>query len=210
MAAVLIAERFVLLVLEPDSGRVSLARPDTDADTLCAAGLLFDLIVQHRLGPLAGGRLRVDASLPVSNGLLNAAAQALADLPGASAAEALRQVRSRLGGLTRRVLESLYDRDFLHRQRDWRFWRSDSVCFPLRSLQARNDAVATLQQASHAPQDLAGLGLLLLADLGGVLALHLGAGEHEQATRNLLGLNPSDEADEGRAAIALLRQTLLA
>ena len=210
MATALIAERFVLLVLEPDSGRVSLSRPDTDADTLCAAGLLFDLIVQQRLSLQAPGRLRVDASLPVSNALLNAAAQSLADLPGASADEALRQVRSRLGGLTRRVLESLYDRDFLHRQRDWRFWRRDSLRYPLRSLQARNDAVAALQQACGAPQDLAGLGLLLLADVGGVLALHLHAGQHEQANRILLGLNQPDEADEGRATLALLRQALLA
>lgn len=210
MATVLIAERFVLLVLEPDSGRVSLSRPDTDADTLCAAGLLIDLIVQRRLSLQTPARLRVDASLPVSNALLNAAAQSLADLPGASAAEALHQVRSRLGGLTRRVLESLYDRDFLHRQRDWRFWRSDSLRYPLRSLQARNDAVATLQQASGAPQDLAGLGLLLLADMGGVLAWHLDAGPHEQANRILLGLNQADAVDEGRATLALLRQALLA
>lgn len=205
----LIAEHFVLLALDPVSGRITLAHRDTRVDIVCAAGLLIDLIVQRRLVPFAPGRLQVDASLPSSHVLLNAAATALAAKPGANATNALRHVARRLAPLTDDLLEGLYRRDFLHRVRDWRFWRSDALRYPLRSLQARNDASELLQQACDGAGGTAGLGLLVLADVAGVMTTHLDARQHERANRLLLGLN-GVAFDEELGGIALIRDALLA
>lgn len=205
----LIAEHFVLLALDPVSGRIAVAHRDTRVDIVCAAGLLIDLIVQRRLVAFAPGRLQVDASLPSSHALLNAAATALAAKPGANATNALRQVARRLAPLTDDLLEGLYRRDFLHRVHDWRFWRSDALRYPLRSLQARNDASELLQQACDGDGGTAGLGLLVLADVAGVMTTHLDARQHERASRLLLGLN-GVAFDEELGGIALIRDALLA
>lgn len=205
----LIAEQFVLLALDPVSGRIALARRDTRVDIVCAAGLLIELFVQQRLVTCAPGRLQVDASLPSSHALLNGAAAALAAQPGANTATALRQVARRLAPLAADLLEGLYRRDFLHRVRDWRFWRSDALRYPLRSLQARNDAGIVLQQACAGAAGAAGLGLLVLADVAGVMTTHLDARQHERANRLLLGLNGVG-FDEELGGVALIREALLA
>lgn len=200
----------MLLALDPVSGGLRLPHPDTDPDLLCAAGLLIDLLLQQRLRAEAPDRLHIDASLPSNHSLLTAAAEAMATASKPDAATAILQVRRRLGGLTHDLLEGLYRRDFLHRVRDWRFWRNDSLRFPLRSAQARNDAAGSLQQACDHPADMAGLGLLLLADVAGVMPLHLDARHHERASRILLGLNGMVIDDSPRAALALIRSALLA
>lgn len=205
----LIAEHFVLLALDPISGRIALTHRDTRVDIVCAAGLLIDLFVQQRLVACAPGRMRVDASLPPSHALLNAAATALAAQPGANAATALHQVARRLAPLADDLLEGLYRRDFLHRVRDWRFWRSDALHYPLRSLQARNDASVLLQQACDGAGGAAGLGLLVLADVAGIMTTYLDARQHERANRLLLGLN-GVAFDEELGGIALIRDALLA
>lgn len=206
----LIAERFVLLALDPVSGGLRLPHPDTDPDLLCAAGLLIDLLLQRRLRAEAPDRLQVDASLPSNHSLLTAAADAMASASKPDAATAILQVRRHQNHLTRDLLEGLYRRDFLHRVRDWRFWRDDSLRFPLRSAQARNDAASSLQHACDNPTDIAGLGLLLLADIAGVMTMHLDARHHERANRILLGLNGTAIDDSPRAALALIRSALLA
>lgn len=207
--AVLIAEHFVLLALDRTSGRIAPAHRDTRTDIVCAAGLLIDLLVQRRLVVCAPDRFQVDASLPSSHTLLNAAAAALATKPDACTASALRQIARRLAPLTEDLLEGLYRRDFLHRVRDRRFWRSDVLRYPLRSLQARNDASALLQQACDGAGGTAGLGLLVLADVAGIMTTHLDARQHERANQLLLSLN--DVAfDEKFGGIALIRDALLA
>jgi hypothetical protein len=205
----LIAERFVLLALDPQSGRIALPHPDTRADTLCAAGLIIDLIVQQRLTLNAAGRLSVDTTLPCNHAELAAAAAALAVLPQAGAIEAIHQVERRLAPLDRHLLEALYRRDFLHRLRDWRFWRRDALRYPLRSLQARNDAAAYLQQAADGAGGAAGIGLLMLADVAGVMTMHLDARHHERANRILLSLNDVDAVHE-LGGVAAIRRALLA
>lgn len=205
----LTAERFVLLALDPASGRVELPRADTRADALCAAGLLVDLLAQQRLRRDLEGRLVVDAMLPPSHALLGIAANALAPLSPAPAAEAIRHTERRLAPLTRDLLEGLHRRDFLHRQRDWRFWRAHALRYPLRSLQARNDAASVLRQACDGSGGIAGIGLLVLADVAGLLTTHLDARHHESANRRLLGLNAIEPADEF-AGVAVLRSALLA
>lgn len=204
----LIAERFVLLALDPHAGRITLTRRDTRADTLCAAALLIELLLQQRLSVDATQHWQADITLPSSQVLLSAAASALASAPAPTTAEALRRVERRLAPLTGELLEGLYRRDFLHRQRDWRFWSADALHYPLRSLQARNDAVQFLQQACDGG-NTAGLGLLLLADLAGVLTTHLDASRHERANRLLLSLNAVDPSSE-LYGLALLRTALLA
>lgn len=204
----LIAERFVLLALDPHSGRITLARRDTRADVLCAAALLIELLLQQRLAVDAAQRWQVDTTLPSSQVLLSAAAAALASTPAPTTADALRRVERRLAPLAGQLLEGLYRRDLLHRQRDWRFWSADALHYPLRSLQARNDAVQFLQQACDGGS-AAGLGLLLLADLAGILTTHLDASRHERANRLLLGLNAVDARSE-LYGLALLRAMLLA
>ncbi len=204
----LIAERFVLLALDPHSGRITLARRDTRADALCAAALLIELLLQQRLAVDAAQRWQVDTTLPSSQVLLSAAAAALASTPAPTTADALRRVERRLAPLAGQLLEGLYRRDLLHRQRDWRFWSADALHYPLRSLQARNDAVQFLQQACDGGS-AAGLGLLLLADLAGILTTHLDASRHERANRLLLSLNAVDARSE-LYGLALLRAMLLA
>lgn len=204
----LIAERFVLLALDPQSGRIAMPHPDTHADTLCAAGLIIDLIVQHRLRLDAAGRLSVDTTLPCSHAELDAAAGALAALPRADASMAVRQVERRLAPLDRHLLEALHRRDFLHRLRDWRFWRRDAVRYPLRSLQARNEAAAHLQQAADGNGGAAGIGLLMLTDVAGVMTRHLDARHHERASRILLSLNEVDASHE-LGGVAAIRRALL-
>lgn len=204
----LIAERFALLVLDPQSGRASMPHPDTRVDTLCAAGLIIDLLVQQRVTFDASGRLTVDTSLPCSHAELGDAVAALAVVPHTDALTAIHQVERRLSPLDRHLFEALYRRDFLHRLRDWRFWRSDSVRYPLRSLQARNDAASTLQQAADGSGGIAGVGLLMLADVAGVLTTHLDARHHERANRLLLNLNEVDASHE-LGGVALLRRALL-
>lgn len=206
----LIAELFVLLALDPVSGHLRLPHPDTDPDLLCSAGLLVDLLLQRRLRAAAPDHLEVDASLPSSHSLLTSAADAVAAAAKPDAASAILQVRRRHSHLTRNLLEGLYRRDLLHRVRDWRFWRADSLRYPLRSAQARNDAASCLQQACDNPDDMAGLGLLLLADVAGVMTRHLHARHHERASRILLGLNGATSDDTPRAALALIRNALLA
>lgn len=206
----LIAERFVLLALDPVSGSMRLPHPDTDADALCAAGLLVDLLLQQRLRALAPDYLHVDASLPSNHSLLTMAADAVAALTRPDAAAAINQVKRRHGRLVRDLLEGLYRRDFLHRMHDWRFWRDDALRYPLRSAQARNDAAGSLQYACDNADDIAGLGLLLLADVAGVLTSHLDARQHERANRILLGLNGTVIDESPRATLALIRAALLA
>lgn len=205
----LTAERFVLLALDPESGRIALPRADTRADALCAAALLVDLLAQQRLTREHDGRLVVDATLPPSHALLGMAATALAPLAPTSSSEAIRQVERRLAPLARSLLEGLHRRDFLHRQRNWHFWRTDSLRYPLRSLQARNDAASVLRQASDGAGGIAGIGLLVLADVAGLLTTHLDAGHHERATRRLLALNVVEPSDP-LAGIAAVRGALLA
>lgn len=206
--AMLMAEYFVLLALDPQSGRISVPYPDTHADVLCAAALIIDLIAQHRLTLDAAGRLSADTTLPCSHAELDAAASALALLPHADAWTAIRQVARRLAPLDRHLLEVLHRRDFLHRLQDWRFWRRDSVRYPLRSLQARNEAAAQLQHAADGLGGAAGIGLLMLADVAGVMTRHLDARQHERASRILLSLNDVDTSHE-LGGVAAIRRALL-
>jgi len=208
MPLVLITERFVLLALDPAGGTVTLPRAGTGLATLCAAGLALELVVQRRLH-LQQRRLVLEDRLPPAHHLLDRAAKALHDRTDDGIANAVARIEKRLAPLPHAVLEGLVRRDFLHRERDWRFWRRDALHYPLRSWQARNEAQQTLERAALAP-DVAGLSLLMLCDLAGVLTQRLDAAHHERAAAALLTLNHVPDGDAERTALAAVRQALLA
>jgi hypothetical protein len=103
----------------------------------------------------------------------------------------------------------LYHRDILHRveSRTWLLQRR--LRFPLRSVQARNEALQRLHQALRDADDMHGLGLLLLIDVSGLLPAHLDAREHATATQQLLALNNVADDDPMRQMFAAVRSVLL-
>jgi hypothetical protein len=112
--------------------------------------------------------------------------------------------------LPQRVLDALYRRDLVHRleSRDWLLRKR--VRYPLRSMQARNEALQHLQSAAH-QDDPHGLALLMLADMSGLLAAHLQARDHEAAMQRLLALNAVGADDPpARRVLAAIRAALLA
>lgn len=203
----LIAEHFLLITIDPTTGLPAWPRRSQRAEPLVAAALLLELAALRRLS-LREARLHADATLPLSNQLLNEALHEVALRP-VSARSALRQVERRLGRVTQKLMESLFQRDILHRTANWLPWRR--VRYPLRSAQARNEAILHLQRAASESDDLHGLALLMLVDVTGLLPAHFKAREHEAAMHRLLALGPIDaQRDEPRKVLAAVRAALLA
>jgi hypothetical protein len=200
-----IAEHFLLIALDPTRGLPRWPPRRHDTARLVAAALVLELTVQDRL-TLRAGRLHVDSSLPTRHPLLNDALRVLAaeDLP---APLALRQLVRGLAPLPTRVLEGLYRRDLVHRiiQYDWLLRRR--VRYPLRSVQARNEALCRLRSV---PDDLRTFALILLADACGLLAAELEAHLHETGVRRLLALaTPTATEPPALRLYAALREALL-
>jgi hypothetical protein len=107
------------------------------------------------------------------------------------------------------LLEGLHRRDLLHRQRRPAWWPLAGWTYPLRSSQARNEALNILRNgAQRAP--LRAHGLLLLIDSAGRLASFLDADAHARATASLLALDHHRDAnDPSDALLGSLRATLL-
>jgi hypothetical protein len=197
----LITEYFFLIACDPRSGQLAWPRRQQDANQLAAAALALDLAVAERL-QWDDGYLHADTGFPLNNPLLSDAMRLLAayDLT----------VDEALSALPQRVLDALFRRDLVHRleSRDWLLRKR--VRYPLRSMQARNEALLRLQGAAH-EDDPSGLALLMLADLSGLLAVHLQARDHEAAMRRLLALNVvGDNVQPARRVLAAIRATLLA
>jgi len=205
----LIVEHFFLIACDPRSGLPDWPRHTQAAGQLAAAAVLLDLAALHRL-QLRGASLHADASVPLPHYLLSAALHHLGETP-LPVASALERVERRLHPLLDKILDGLSRRDVLHRveRRRWLFWRR--VSYPLRSVQARNEASERLRLAVRDGDDMHGLALLLLADISGLLPKHLNAREYEVATQRLLALNERNlEADETHALFACVRDALLA
>jgi hypothetical protein len=203
----LLAERFILLVLDPHTGELHAPQAKADLDALCAAGLLIELVAQQRLHA-DHGALRASSDLPASHPLLDEAHGALA-AQRLDARHAIATVARLHAPLPKALCESLYRRDFLHRQRDARFWRRQRLRYPLRSIQARNQAEAELHAvAAGARERLLQWGLWFLVDMAGLLARHLPAAEYEKAVAQLLELGQAQSQPE-RQALALLRSALV-
>ena len=175
-----------------------------------SAALLLDLADQRNLGH-RNGYIAYHPRFPSGHPLLTVAGEALAAAgPGVPLGAALDLIETRTRPVSRALLEGLHRRDLLHRLKrpawsPWAKWR-----YPLRSLQARNEALTILRDGSpHAP--LREQGLLILIDCAGRLASFLDADAHTRATASLLALEPSPRRRrcERCRCSASLRATLL-
>lgn len=204
----LIVEHFFLIACDPHAGLPTWPRRTQGAGPIAAAALLLDLTAQHRLH-LRQSQLQADTRMPLPHPLLSGALNALAAQP-LSARSALELVARRLHPLPQHVLEGLFRRDLVHRSESRRWLLRKQVRYPLRSVQARNEAILRMRTAAHADDDLHGLALLLLADITGLLSLHLDARAHAHASQRLLALNDPDSlTDEAHVILARIRAALL-
>jgi hypothetical protein len=204
----LIAEHFFLIACDPRSGTLTWPRRDQDAGKLVAASLLVDLAVHARVH-LRDGLLRVDSQLPSNYPLLGEAMHLLAE-EKTTVASGIDLIARKMSPLPPKILDALFRRDFMHRieYRDWRLRRR--LRYPLRSVQARNEALKSLQSAAHA-DDPHGLALLMMADVTGILAKHLNAHDHAPAVQRLLALNHVETwAPQSMRVLAAVRDALLA
>lgn len=204
----LITEYFFLIACDPRSGQLTWPRLEQTADQLAAAALALDLAAAERL-QWNDGYLHADTGFPLNNPLLTDAMRLLAayDL---TVNEALSALARQMAPLPQRVLDALFRRDVVHRleSRDWLLRKR--VRYPLRSMQARNEALQHLRSAAH-QDDPHGLALLMLADMSGLLAAHLQARDHAAAMQRLLALNAvGNDAAMARRVLAAIRAALLA
>ena len=203
----LIVEHFFLIACDPRAGLPTWPRRTQGAAQLAAAALLLDLATQGRI-ELRNQDLHADTRLPLTHPLLTDALHAIASHPVAPQT-ALEQIARKLNPLVEKVLDALFRRDLLHRNESRRWLLLRRVRYPLRSVQARNEAIASLRQAVYR-DDVHGLALLLLSDLSGLLPDLLEARDHEVAMRRLLALNDANVVrDETHAILARVRAALL-
>ena len=206
----LIAEQLMLLCIDPQRGEFDASVAHVDVNSLAAAALILDLAEQRRLRYKAG-YVAVEALLPTSHPQLAHAAQVLAGpVNGLRMGAAIELLVSRLSPVSRHLLESLFRRDVVHMARtSW--WPWSRVLFPLRSLQARNEAIAQLHKAAMADSiSLRGLGLLVLTDFAGQLSNSLSGEAHEMAVQKLLHLTTEPVGDDAEHDLLVhLRRSLL-
>lgn len=162
----LLAERLVLLLLDPRRGSVRTQGALT-AQTLFAAALLADLMLAGRL-QTDGTHWHQDSALPLAHPLLADLQRALGTnaLPPQ---HALRLARRKLPRLRTRLLDGLARRDLLHRVPRIKWLPRAGQRYPLRSQQAHDECAADLLRAANASQSPADHALLLLADTAGLL-----------------------------------------
>ena len=207
----LIAEQLMLLLLDPERGELDVRLDAIDPDRLAAAALLLDLAEQRNLAH-RNGHVAFHPRFPAGHPTLSVAGDALSGAgPGLPLGAALELVETRVRPASRLLLDGLYRRDLLHRLRRPAWWPWAPWKYPLRSLQARNEALAVLRNGSpRAP--LREQGLLLLVDSTGRLASFLDAAAHTRAASTLLALGHRRDADPGdsnEALLGALRATLL-
>lgn len=206
----LIAEQLMLLCINPQSGEFEESRSHADMNALAAAAIILDLYEQRRLRYHAG-HVVIEPVLPTTHPQLAAAAEVLAgQVNGLTLIAAIDLLMTRLNPICTHLLESLFRRDVLHRVRgSW--WPWSKLRFPLRSLQARNEASANLQIAATGKSNtLRELGLLILTDLAGTLVASLSGNAHEVAAQKLLHLSTQTmSSDIEHELLIQLRQCLI-
>jgi len=158
---------------------------------------------------LKNGLFVADLHTPTGHPLLKSALQSLHQerLDGLGL---LRAIASRLSPLRSRILEGLFRRDILHRVAKRDFLLRQKVRYPVRSMQARNEAVDALHTAANDSEDLNGLALLFLTEAAGLLTVTLKAREHEEAEKRILVLNDvTSHSSEVLRGLAYIRAALL-
>ncbi|WP_440223928.1 GPP34 family phosphoprotein [Dokdonella sp. MW10] len=207
----LIAEHLMLLCVDPARGTLDVTAGRAGIDTLAAAALVLDLADKGHLRH-AAGYVAVDADLPISHPQLTAAERVLTGFAsGMPLHAAIDLLVARLTPIRRTLLDSLFRRDVLHRERA-AWWRPGAKRYPVRSLQALNEATAELRRGAIATRaTLRGTGLLILTEAAGRCAKVLDAAHHAEAVARLDALAQPPPADTGEPAglLAALRRDLL-
>ena len=204
----LIAETLLLLGLDPRRGVLVMRRRGVSVQSLTAAALLADLIALDRLHPAANEDLVAESAVPAAHVLLTEALRRLGTR-SLTPAQALQRVEQGIHRLPQRVLDGLARRDLLHRIPNVRGLPALGVRYPLRSMQARQDAEQTARDAAASPATVRPLALLQLLDTAGLLTVFLDAALHERAVHALLGIESTARKDPGLLALARLRHALL-
>jgi hypothetical protein len=203
----LIAERLLLIARDPVTGDALWPREQPSPDLIVAGAIAAELVTQGRL-PLHGGLFRADKQIPTGHPLLKEALQDLRD-ESFEPAELLRVVANRMSPLMKRLLDGLFRRDILHRtvERDWLLRKKER--YPVRSMQARNEAVEALATAAH-NSELSGLALLFLADVSGLLGISMRAQDQDAARQRVMTLNNvTSHSDQQLRGLANIRSALL-
>jgi hypothetical protein len=203
----LIAERLLLIACDPVTGDALWPREQPSPDLIVAGAIAAELVTQGRL-PLQDGLFGVDTLIPTGHPMLK---EALQDLraekvePG----ELLRIIANKMEPLVKRLLDGLFRRDILHRtvERDWLLRKK--VRYPVRSMQARNEALEALGTAAHGT-DLSGLALLFLAEVSGLLSSSTRQEDYPLAKQRVLSLNNiTSHSDQQLRGLANIRSALL-
>ena len=204
----LIAERLLLIACDPTSGEPLWAREQPHPDIVTAGAVAAELVTHGRLA-LKNGLFVADHQIPTGHPLLKSALQSLHEerLDGLAL---LRTIAGRMSPLRSRILEGLFRRDILHRVAKRDFLLRQKVRYPIRSMQARNEAIDALRSAAQNPGDLNGLALLFLTEAAGLLSVMLKAKEHEQAQQGILVLNNvTSHSSETLRGLSYIRAALL-
>jgi hypothetical protein len=209
----LIAERILLMACDPMSGEALWPRERPHPDLVIAGAIAAELVTHDRLA-LKNGLFTADLQIPTGHPLLKSALQSLHEerLDGAAL---LRAISSRMSPLRSRILDGLFRRDILHRVSKRDFLLRQKVRYPVRSMQARNEAVDALRTAANAndesgERDVNGLALLFLTEAAGLLSVMLKAKEHEQARKRILVLNDvTSRSSETLRGLAYIRAALI-
>lgn len=179
----LIAEHLALIALEPLSGVARPALKQAHEQRFLAACLLMELGVQTRLGA-RGDVVVVLDTLPSRHPLLTHALRIVRDASGRiEAATAITRVAQGIPRLREELLDALVRRDVLHPSRRLHFNLFGPRLYPVRSMQAQNEAMEQLHQAAVGTRnDLRSLAMMLLAHASGLARQLLTAHEAEEAS----------------------------
>lgn len=201
----LIVEDVLLMALDPESGRATWPNRRCNAGRLAAAALLLDLL----LGDYAPSATADDAHAP-AHPLLRAAVRALRGRdPAASLEASLARLARALPRPVERVLDGLSRRDIVHHFVRRRRLLLREHYYPLRSMQARNQAHARLYDAAFNAADRRGLAFLMLVDACGLLPRLVEGPVRDCALRRLQVLAATDHGDGAISTIARARNCLV-
>jgi hypothetical protein len=179
----LIAEHLALIALDPVSGIARFNLKQAHEQRFLAACLLMELGVQTRLGA-RGDVVVVLDTLPSRHPLLTQSLRIVREASGRmEASDVIRRVASGIPRLREELLDALVRRDILHPPRKQHFNLFGTRMYPVRSMQAQNEAMEHLHQAAVGTRnDLKSLAMMLLAHASGLARQLLTAHEAEEAS----------------------------
>lgn len=180
----ILGEDLLLMSLDVASGLPIAGLECVHSRQFLAACLLAELAVQKQVGWSPDG-IRIFDDLPSYHPLLSETFASLRKGDCANPAEAIRQVARDIRDVRMRMLLSLISRDLVHESSGRRFWLFGPRRYPVRSTQARGEAIEHLEHAATGKtHSMRSLALLLLADTCNVpLRLLPDASAREAAAR---------------------------